>query len=162
MSQLTNDAIMEVLSEDGWPVSDEIFIGAGAPLTQAGGQPVKGSCHGIMQLGAGTANGAVVMKSVKTQEAPSMVWLLNDSAQAVAVFCALGDSMNGTPNGSFSLTAGNAAVFCRIPAQIKRKGGTVAAGTLDWRPALISESPPRITARHRVSPRIPAANRHPR
>jgi hypothetical protein len=138
MTQQTNDALMEVLSEDGWPVGDEIFIGTGAGTTQAAGIPVRGAAHRVMQLGAGTASAAVVMKSIKSQEAPSMVWLINDSAQAVAVFCAAGDSMAGAANGSFSLTAGNAAVFCRIPAQIKRKGGTSGGGTIDWRPALIS------------------------
>lgn len=138
MTQQTNDALLEVLSEDGWPIGDEIFIGTGAGTSQAAGLPVRGAAHRIMQLGAGTANAAVVMKSVKTQEAPSMVWLLNDSAQAVAVFCGLGDSMAGSLNGSFSLTAGNAVVFCRIPAQVKRKGGTSGGGTTDWRPALMT------------------------
>ena len=136
MSALTNDALLEILSEDGWPVSDEIFIAAGAGTTQAAGFPVKGSCHRI--VANATASAALTMRSVKSQEAPSMVWLLNDSANTIVVFCAAGDNMNGVANASFSITAGNAAVFARVPAQVKRKGGTSGGGTLDWRSALIS------------------------
>ncbi len=130
---------MEILSEDGWPVSDDIYIAAAAPTSQAGGQPVKGSCHRILQAGnVGTAGASITMKSIKTFEAPSMVWIINDSPNAVLVFCGAGDNMNGAANGSLSVGAATAAVFCRVPAQIKRKGGTVSAGTLDWRASTIA------------------------
>jgi hypothetical protein len=140
MTQQTNDALLEVLSEDGWPVGDEIFIGAAAPTAQAGGQPVKGSCHRVLQAGnTGTAGASVTMKSVKTQEAPSMVWIINDQpVNGIVVFCGLGDNMNGAANASFAIPALTAAVFCRIPAQIKRKGGVSGGGTIDWRASTLA------------------------
>jgi hypothetical protein len=76
------------------------------------------------------------MRSIKTNEAPSMVWLLNDGAQTATVFPAVGDTING--GASFNITAGNAAVFARIPAQVKRKGGASGGGTLNWSASLIS------------------------
>jgi hypothetical protein len=137
MTALTNDAILEILSEDGWPVSDDIFIPAGAGTTQAAGLPVKGSCHRV--AGNGTATAALTLKSVKSGEAPSMVWIINDDpTNSVKVFCAAGDSMNGAGNGSLTIAAVTAAVFARVPAQVKRKGGTSGGGTLDWRASTIA------------------------
>lgn len=137
MAQLTNDALMEVLSEDGWPMGDEIFIGAGAPVVQAGAQPVRSSCHRVIKNG--TANGALIMHAIISAEAPSMVWIINDDpTNAIKVFCAVGDTMNGAANGSLTITAATSAVFLRVPAQIKRKGGTSGGGTLDWRSSMVS------------------------
>jgi hypothetical protein len=136
MAALTNDALLETLAIDGWPVGDEIFIPAGAATTQAGGLAFKASAHRV--TANGTANASMTMRSLLSNDAPPMAWLINDSANTVAVFCAAGEKMNGGANGSFSVTAGNAAVFIAIPVQIKRKGGASGGGTLDWRAALIS------------------------
>ena len=137
MTALTNDALLEILSEDAWPIGDEIFIGAGASTAQAGGVPVKGCCHRVTKNG--TANGSLVMKSITSVDAPSMVWIINDDAtNAVKVFCAAGDNMNGSANGSLTVGAASAAVFARVPAQIKRKGGSSGGGSLDWRSAVIT------------------------
>lgn len=136
MAQLTNDALYEILAADAWPIGDDIYLFAGAPTSQSGGGPVKGCVHRIVLNNQAAA--ALVMKSILSNDCPQMVWILNDGAQAAAVFCFPGEKMNGSANGSFSVTAGNAAVFAAIPTQIKRKGGGSGGGTLDWRPALIS------------------------
>ena len=140
MSQLTNDALLEQLVELGVNLGDEIYLFAGAPTTQAGGGPVKAALHRIVvnnQAGA-----ALVMKSILSNDAPSFVWLINDGVQAVSVFpfkqpTGTQESMLGVANASFSVTAGNAAVFMSIPVLIKRKGSS-SGGTVDWRASLIS------------------------
>jgi hypothetical protein len=136
MSALTNDALYEQLAADGWPVGDDLFFGAAAPTTQALGAPIRASAHRV--TANGTANASATLKSLLSNEAPGMVWLINDGAQTVAVFCAAGEKMNGVANASFAVTAGNAAVFVPIPTQVKRKGGTSGGGTLNWSSALIT------------------------
>jgi hypothetical protein len=136
MSALTNDALYEQLAADGWPVGDDLFFGAAAPTTQALGAPLRASAHRV--TANGTANASATLKSILSNEAPGIVWVINDGANTVAVFPAAGEKTNGTLNASFAVTAGNAAVFVPVPTQVKRKGGTSGGGTLDWRAALIS------------------------
>lgn len=136
MAALTNDALLECLAADGWPLGDEIFIPSGAGTTQAAGLPFKSSAMRI--TANATANAAITLKSLLSNDAPTMCWVINDGANAVAVFPFSGEKTNGASNTAFSVTAGNAAVFVAVPAQVKRKGGTSGGGTLDWRCALIS------------------------
>jgi hypothetical protein len=136
MSQLNNDALLEILSEDGWPQGDEFQIFSGAGTTQAAGLRFKSASHRVVKNL--TANAAIVLGSIQTGEAPSMAWLINDSGNTVNVFCAPGENMNGVANSSFAVTAGNAAVLFRVPMQIKRKGGTSGGGSLNWSAALLT------------------------
>lgn len=140
MTQLTNDSLFEQLAEIGFTLGEQIYLFAGAPTTQAAGAPVKGALHEIVvnnQAGA-----ALVMKSILSNDAPSFVFLINQGAQAVSVFpfkqpAGSQESMNGVANASFSVTAGNAAIFMSVPVLLKRKGSG-SGGTLDWRAALLS------------------------
>jgi hypothetical protein len=136
MAALTNDALLEALAADGWPVGDEVFIPAAAGTTQAAGLPFKSAAHRV--TANGTASASMTLKSLLSNEAPGLVWLINDSANTVAVFPFAGEKMIGVANASFLVTAGNAAVFVAIPVQIKRKGGTSGGGTTDWRASLIT------------------------
>ena len=136
MSQLNNDALLEILSEDGWPQGDEFQIFAGAGTTQAAALRLKSASHRVVKNL--TANAALVLGQISSGEPPSMAWVINDSGNTVNVFCWPGESMNGVANASFAVTAGNAAVFFRVPAQIKRKGGTSGGGSLNWSSALLT------------------------
>jgi hypothetical protein len=136
MSQATNDSLLEALSADGWPLGDEVFIPAGAGVTQAAGLPFKSSAQRV--TGNGTANAAMTLKSLVSNEASGVFWLINDSANNVAVFPFSGEKMNTVLNAAFSVTAGNAAIFVPTPTQIKRKGGTSGGGSLNWAAALIT------------------------
>src|SRR5258708_34961232 len=136
MAQLTSDALLEALAADGWPVGDEVFIGGAGGTTQAAGLPFKSAAHRV--TANGTASAAMTLKSLLSNEAPGLVWLINDSANTIAVFCFAGEKMNGVANASFAVTAGNSAIFVAVPTQIKRKGGASGGATLDWRSALIS------------------------
>jgi|SRR5215813_2230463 len=136
MAQLTNDALIEILVSNGETLGDDIFLFAGASVAQAGGYPVKSSVHRV--VGNAVANASLTMESLLSNVAASLVWIINDSANAVAVFSFPGEKMAGALNGSFAVTAGNAGVFVAIPVLIKRKGGSSGGGTLNWSPALIS------------------------
>ena len=136
MAQVTNDALLEALAADGWPLGDEVFIGGAGGTTQAAGLSFKSAAHRV--IANGTVSAAMTLKSLLSNEVPGIVWLINDSANTVAVFCFAGEKMNGVANASFAVTAGNAAVFIPIPVQIKRKGGASGGATLNWSAVLIS------------------------
>jgi hypothetical protein len=143
MTQLTNDALLEQLGElDLFPQGDEIQLFAGSPTSQTGAYPLKGVVHHITVNNV--ANASLAMKSILTNEAPSFVFVVNDGAQTVNVFpykqpaANSQESMNGVANASQAITAGQACMFMSTPPQLKRKGGTVVAGTLDWRAAVLS------------------------
>jgi hypothetical protein len=135
MAQLTNDALLQLLAAEGLSLGDEQYFFAGAPTTQAGGAPFKSQVHRVVKNAVSGA--AMTMKSLLSNDANLFCFLINDDpTNAVSVFCFPGEKMNGTSNGSFSVTAQNAAIFIGIPVQIARKGGS--GGTLNWSAALIS------------------------
>lgn len=94
------------------------------------------------------ANAALVMKSILSNDNPGMVFLINDSANTVVVFPFksfaagapdTGESMNGVANASFSITAGNAAIFVASVVQAKRKGGSQGSTpAVNWSAALLT------------------------
>jgi hypothetical protein len=136
MSAATNDSLLEALAGDGWPLGDEVFIAAGAGTTQAAGLAFRSSAMRV--IGNGTANASMTLKSLVSNDAPGIFWLINESANNIAVFPFSGEKMNTVANAAFSVTAGNAAVFVPTPPQIKRKGGTSGGGSLNWAASLIS------------------------
>jgi hypothetical protein len=70
------------------------------------------------------ANDSAVLPSLGDKEEPArMVWVVNDGANALAVFCAVGDTMNGVANSFLSIPAGGFAIFLKVDQ------------TLDWRAA---------------------------
>lgn len=136
MTQLTNDALYEQLMELGIMPGDEINLFAGAGTTQAAGVPVKGMLHRI--VACSVASASLTMKSVLSNDAPSFVWLINDSPNTVAVFSFPGDHMNGTLNGNQTIATLTAALFMSIPVLVRRKGGASGGGTTDWRAATLA------------------------
>jgi hypothetical protein len=91
---------------------------------QAGAGPtLRGQAHRFTQvLNAGDS---AVLPSLADREeiGARMIWVVNDGANALSVYCAVNDTMNGVLNGSLSIPAGGFGVFLKIDA------------TLDWRAA---------------------------
>jgi hypothetical protein len=146
MSALNNDYLIEQLANQGFSESENIFIPASAPTTQQPAGPVKGQFHRI--VANGTSGASLMLKSILSNDNPGMVWLVNDSANNVSVFpfknfaggaTDTGESMNGVANASFSVTAGNAAIFIASLVHPKRKGGTSGSTpSLNWSAALLT------------------------
>jgi hypothetical protein len=128
---------LEALGLDGYNFGDDLFIGSGAPIVQAGAVAIKASAHRVAKNL--TANAALILRSLLSNEyGGSLVWIVNDSTNDIRVYPFVGENLNGAANSFLTVTAGNAAVLMRIPTQTKRGGGTFGGGTLDWRGVLIS------------------------
>lgn len=125
-----NDALLYNLGLLGFPVTDDVLIAAGT--TQAGASPLIGD---LIRVTSSIANGALVLKSSVSQEAPPLLFVVNDSAQTIKVFCFAGENLNGTLNSSLSISSGQSAIFVRVPVQTVKGGG--GGGTIDWRAAAI-------------------------
>ena len=57
-----------------------------------------------------------------------MVWVVNDGVNALSVYCAVGDTLNGTLNGSLSIASGACGIFIKVDNGV----------TQDWRAGVIS------------------------
>lgn len=124
-----NDALLYNLGIEGFPTTGDQTANQ---TTQALGTPVIGS---VLRVVSAVANGACTLKSSLSNEASPMVFVVNDSTQAIKVFPSVGESQGGTANASLSIPAGQSAVFVRVPVQTIKGGG--GGGTLDWRSAVI-------------------------
>lgn len=140
MTTQTNDYIWEIMGTQGYAAGDDIVIGAGASTTITSPPPgfvLKGQLHRVTVNG--TANAAIQLRSILSNDNPQLVILVNDSAAAVVVFPfkAIGsgatdtaENVNGAQTG-LSVAAGATAVFFSSLAQTKRKGSGTA-NTLNW------------------------------
>ncbi len=126
-----NDALLYNLGLTGFPVYDDVFI-ATAQITQALSVPVFGE---LTRVVSAPANGALILKSLLSNDAPPLVFVVNDSAQTIVVFCFKGENLNGSLNGSLSIPSGQSGIFVRVPPTAAKGGAGV--GTTDWRSAAI-------------------------
>jgi hypothetical protein len=82
---------------------------------------------------ATVANGSFVLPSIGGGGVG--VWadrvLVNDSGQPVIVYCAVGENLNGTANGSLTIPAGQTGYFMPVLPN-------VVPGALDWRSVAMS------------------------
>jgi hypothetical protein len=120
---LANDSLLMALGQDGFNVQDNIFI-TSAMVSQGTAVPIRSS--GSRVTGApNTNNGALILPSLLTGEA---------SPFSIVVFCAQGENLNGSANGSLTIPSGQAGFFFKVQNTI-RGGGTTQ--TLDWRRAVV-------------------------
>jgi hypothetical protein len=110
-------------------LKDQVFRGSGlliddlvsaANATQTAAVPLTGAFHRVT---AGAANSSFIMKSMLSKEAPNIVVVINDGANSVNVYPAVGDTMNGVANAAQAVGAGATGIFVR----------TNESDTLDWR-----------------------------
>jgi hypothetical protein len=94
--------------------------------TQAGARPVLGTCR----VTSAPANASMILR--RSEEAPfPFVWVINDSAQPIVVFGAVGEKHGGATNGSLTIPAGQAGQFQHVPRSNPALGQ-------DWRSAVLS------------------------
>jgi hypothetical protein len=124
-----NDSLLYNLALNGFPVTDDVSATSTAQSTATA---VVGDLVRVIQS---VANGALVLKSSLSQDAPPLAFVVNDSGNAIKVFAFTGEFLNGVANGSLSIPGGQSGIFVRVPPQVAKGGG--GGGTLDWRSAVI-------------------------
>ena len=126
----TNDALLQALSLDAMSVIDNLA----AP--NAASQSTATKCPGpVNRVTTSVANGSCVLPSVLSNEANSMVFVINDSPNSINVYPFTGEKMIGVANAAFAVASGLSGFFVRIPPSIGRGGG--GGGTNDWRAAAV-------------------------
>lgn len=127
-----NDALLYNLGITGFPVFDDVLIGA-ANITQALALPVFGELARVISSPA--TNGSMILKSSLSNDAPPLAFVVNDSANTIRVFSFAGENLNGSLNGSLSIPSGQSGIFIKVPPATTKGGG--GGGTTDWRAAAI-------------------------
>jgi hypothetical protein len=130
----TNNGLMFALAGGPWPVNLNDNLALGSGTTQAAAQVCMRSGANRIVSSGGAGASCIMPAMGNDDESGNIVWVINDSANAIAVFAAPGETMNGTSNGSLSIAAGAFAVFlCRPPSVVMRYQGTPAVNSYDWR-----------------------------
>jgi hypothetical protein len=128
---LANTSLLNSLAlANFWVTDDDIFLPN--VTTQAGAYPVRGEVVRATQVFNNLPNLSMVLKPVLSGDAAPLTFVVNDSPQAIVVFCAPGEVLNGTLNGLLTIpggvTTGQAGIFVRVPNNL---------GTAGWRAAVI-------------------------
>lgn len=127
---VANTALLYNLGSRGHPFVDDILAGVASARATAPRLPSQ-----INRVTSAPANGALCLPSILSGEAAAIVYVINDSSQAISIGASAGETVNGvTTNGSYStgtlsIPAGQSGIFVPVP---NGKGGT-----LDWRSAVI-------------------------
>lgn len=101
------------------PILDNQATGPASAQTTA--LPVAAEA---IRVTSSAANGSLILRSIKTGEASTMTFVINDSANTIVVFPSVGESLNGTTNASISIAAGVSGLFVFVPQKL---------GGPDWR-----------------------------
>jgi hypothetical protein len=113
---LTNAAALKALTQSG-PYAINGALAAYAAGGQSGATPLRGAANRVTLATA--AGASLLLPSITTEDADALtVWVINDSANAVSVFCAPNDFLNGASNGSLSVAVGGFAIFVLISAAL--------------------------------------------
>jgi len=130
---VANDALLVALGQNGFTVFDD---NTALNTTQATATRCTGQVTRFITV---PASGAAVLPSLVSVEAQSLVFVINDGANALAVFPFTGETRNGTLNSSLSVPSGQSAIFIKVQAASVGKGGGIVPGSFsnDWRSAVI-------------------------
>lgn len=135
LASVANDALLVALGQNGFPVLDGQVATA---TTQATATRCTGQVTRFIIVGA---SGAAVLPSLNTVEAQSIVFVINDGANALQVFPATGETINAlAANAAFTgIAAGQSAIFIKVQAASVGKGGGLVPGSFanNWRAAVI-------------------------
>jgi hypothetical protein len=125
---LSNQAVLNSAGLQGWAFFEDISGGpTGASTVQAGATPVRGEG---LRITKGIANGSVIMKSVLSGDAAPMAFIVNDGANAVNFFPAVGEFNNGVVNQVLAVPAGQSLLAIRVP-------NNLAGSSSGWRSTAI-------------------------
>jgi hypothetical protein len=121
----TNNAVLKALRISGETM--DVLV-AGAASAQGTATKINSL---LTRCTKSVASGSFVLPSLLSQEVfQRPYWVVNDTAGAILVYCALGETMNGSANANLSIAAGDSAVF--IPVH------ETASGNNDWRSSVIA------------------------
>jgi len=126
---VANTALLYNLGLLAFPVIDNLSSTV-ATATQTGAIALVGELHRVTKA---VSTGSFILKSLISNEAPPLVFVVNDSAQTINVYPTVGETMNGVANAAFQITTGTSGIFIAIPTAHLAKG----ASSVDWRAALI-------------------------
>lgn len=116
----TNTALMGHLGRMGFTVDDD--KSAGTASSQSGANALLSAASRVT---VAAANGSLVLKSILSEEAPPIVFVLNDSGQTIKVYAAPNDNMNGSANGSLSIADGGFGFFSRVKSTTDWRSGAI-------------------------------------
>lgn len=121
---VANTALVFNLAMNGYFVNDDMV--AGPASVQGTASRLLGQCNRVVSA---VLNGSFILPSILSGEAAWMVFVINDSLNAIKVFCAVGENLGGVLNSSLAIPAGQSGIFIPVPNS--------HGGTNDWRNAVI-------------------------
>jgi len=136
MPSVTLDAVeqMFVFGLGGPGAQMQRNINASVANNQATGFKIISEGNHVDQS---VGTGSLVLPSVGSMEASTGVLIMNDTANALNLFPALGETINALgANASFSITAGQSAIAIRAGSPLGARGVATVSG-LNWRVGLI-------------------------
>lgn len=132
---VANDALIYNLAQNGFA----IFDNQAAPnTTQATATRCVGQVTRFTTSAAG-GSAAAVGPELLSLEASGMIFVINDSPNAIKWFPKTGETNGGVANASTSIPAGQSMIGIAVTAAKVGKGGGFAPGSFanDWRTAVI-------------------------
>jgi hypothetical protein len=128
MSQ-TNDSLLYNLGLSGFPVTDNNACPNAS--SQATATRIIGDAWRVT---TSVANGSAILPSILSQEAPPLVFVINDSPNSIKVYPFLSTAspelMNTSANAALTIVAGGWGMFVKVPPLTTKGGGT--QGTSNW------------------------------
>jgi hypothetical protein len=130
----TNNAVLYSLGADSYMVGGGVAAG---PSGVRGTAPRVPSQCSRVTLSA-VANGAFVLPSILSGEDYQLMWVINDSANAIVVSAAPGETMNGVAStgnlsaGILTIPAGQSGVFVPVSQEVS------FSSTGDWRASVVA------------------------
>src|ERR1700733_871700 len=124
----TVNAVLQALGKPIMAIVNDSVV-ANSSTTQAGATPLRSAVNRVVK---GGSNFSCVLPNMITEEAADMVFVVNVSGSTILVYCALGDTMNGSTNGSLSIATGGFGMFLQKKRTDTNPGG-VGYVAPDWR-----------------------------
>lgn len=112
----TNTSLLGHLGRHRFSCDDDKT--AGIANSQGGANAILSQ---VSRITSAVANGSMILRDMLTNDAPSLVWVINDSAQTIQVYPFVGQHVNGALNTALAIAAGGFGFFSRVQAN------------LDWR-----------------------------
>jgi hypothetical protein len=123
---LVNTTLKNTLHMYRFVMNDNLAAAGNAVQTAA--TPVPGSASRCTLSGA-AANSFILDRILSGEAADELIFMINDSANTINVFPAVGENQNGAANAGLAIAAGKSAIFVRISND---QGGP------DWRSAVLT------------------------
>ena len=117
-------------------LNDDIFLTSAT--TQATASSSLRSGANRVTASGGAAAACVLPALINYDQGSDFVFVINDSANSIAVFAAPGDTMQGTLNGSLTVAAGGTGFFVRVPPLYLNPPAGFGITATQWRAAAMT------------------------